>query len=262
MHPSHGSKEDNRSGHTTNEPKGTQQTNDEMEVEREANQAGEKGSEGGKRPTEGRELDLNEPPSDNAMIIHAYQNTHHAPWHPNPYQTDNAHNHQTETPNVNPAAQEVQHIPTICITYPHDGMHTSNHNRMPHIACPSQTHIIPETPRLISHPMIIQLPDSPEPPLIIDHPEILRPYTVENPLETPPKLPYTENPNPTSGLSPFMNKMTLKGMHEEADEEMPRAKRSKQGESGAKQPAADERPKGRGRLSPKRKATRAKTSWK
>lgn len=90
---SHGSEEDNRSGNTAKEPKGMQQNDDEMEVEREATKAGGKGSEFGEKPTGGTVIDLNEPPSDTAMVIHAYQEAHDGLWHPNPYQTDHIHTH-------------------------------------------------------------------------------------------------------------------------------------------------------------------------
>lgn len=67
--------------------------------------------------------------------------------------------------------------------------------------------------------MITHLPNSPIVPQPKDNPNIPNPYTVENSPETPPKSPNLELAKIESGLSPFMNRMSLKRAREDQEEE-------------------------------------------
>lgn len=139
-------------------------------------------------------IDLNSPPVDNMMIIPTTDSAKPP--------TSRALYHMTSFPSW---SQTINHSSTR-----RDIAHTTTIHSYHHI----QTHTPIQTdPLRITH-----LPDHGDTLPFPNHP-LPTPYTVENPPDTPPKTTNHENQPMMTGLSPFLNRMTLKCAHTEEDEE-------------------------------------------
>lgn len=150
-------------------------------------------------------LDLNAPPRESMMIIPT-------PTIPQP-NTGRTVYHMTFQPSWNQTT--IHNIPRRDITQ------TTTIHSYHYI----QTH----TPIQVDPPRITHLPGPDEILPFPDHPSLPKPYTVENPPNTPPppKTPINESQPMVTDLSPFLNRMTLKRAHTEEEEEWHAPKRSR-----------------------------------
>lgn len=107
--------------------------------------------------------------------------------------------------------------------------------------------------------MITHLPDIPNVIPNRSHRSLTKPYTVENSPETPPKVPNLEHHRPESGLSPFLNRITLKRPPEDNEQEPTQTMRSKVTMEEAPNIKKEvTQPKGNHKKSPKRRVTHIK----
>lgn len=90
-----------------------------------------------------------------------------------------------------------------------------HHNRFQTMTNLDQTN--PRTPLTPRIPRITHLPDSPT--NLYAHPNMPKPYTVENPPETPLNPQRLDATKTESGLNPYMHRMTLKRSSEAIEEE-------------------------------------------
>lgn len=100
-----------------------------------------------------------------------------------------------------------------------------------------------------SQPLITYLPNNPAHIDMVDNTTTLQTYIVQNLPDTPPTSPQWLTLNPTSVLSVYLDKMTLKRTREEMDDQ-PGTKRIR------RQEAEIEHPSIRTRKSPRRKVTK------